>query len=71
MAELVKKLGLLQAVLTEGDCRITIQKESGENYVAFMQIGKHRGVMHLTETQMHQIPNRCGQWEREEVCEQS
>lgn len=67
MAELVKKLGLLQAVLTEGDCRITIQKKSGEVFDVFMQIGKHRGHMSVTETQIHQIPNRCEQWEREEI----
>lgn len=67
MADLVKKLHLLQAVLTEGECKLTIQKESDENYVVFVEIGKHRGTMHLTETQMHQIPNRCDQWEREEI----
>lgn len=72
MAELVKKLHLLQAVLTEGECKLTIQKESNDNFVVFMQIGTHRGTMHVSETQMHQIPNKCGMWEKEEVpCVQS
>lgn len=67
MNNLDKKLHLLRAVLSEGDCSIKIQKEGIENYLVTLQIGTKRDTMHVTPSQWIQIPNNLDQWDRVEM----
>lgn len=67
MANLAKKLHGLRAVLTEGLCSLSFQKIDSENILVILKIGVIRGTMHVTVSQLHEIPNRLDQWDREEM----
>lgn len=67
MNNLDKKLHLLRAVLSEGDCSIRIQKEGTDNYLVTLQIGTKRDTMHVTPSQWLQIHNRLDLWEQEDL----
>ena len=69
MANLAKRLHGLRAVLTEGLCSLSFQKTDNENILVILKIGVIRGTMHVTVSQLHEIPNKLDQWDREEICE--
>ena len=58
MANLAKKLHGLRAVLSEGVCSLSFQKEDNENILIVLKIGVVRGTMHVTVSQLHEIPNK-------------
>lgn len=67
MADLAKKLHGLRAVLSEGVCSLSFQKIDAENILIVLKIGVVRGTMHVSVSQLHEIPNKLDQWDREEV----
>ena len=71
MANLAKRLHGLRAVLTEGLCSLSFQKIDNENILVILKIGVIRGTMHVTVSQLHEIPNRLDQWDREEMVDES